>query len=122
MHDGKKSVEAVVAGADLSAAQYKVIAVAGTIAAEADTALGVLQNKPESGQHAAVAWEGHMKAYAAAAISAGARVTVTTSGYMLTVASGDGGQVGKALTAAASGDLFNFVGNFALANTTYNQL
>ena len=32
----------IQAGADLSAAQYKVVTVAGTIAAEADTAIGVL--------------------------------------------------------------------------------
>lgn len=120
--EGKQCIQGVAAGADLSTMQYKVIAVAGTIAAEADTALGILKNKPENGQHAAVAVEGKMKGYAAAAISAGARVTVTTSGFMLTVTSGDGAQVGKALEAANSGDLFSFYGDFAGANTAFNQI
>jgi len=121
MIEGKHDDVTVAAGADLSAMQYKVIAVAGTIAAEADTALGVLQNKPGNGQHASLAVAGNIKAYAGDTIAFGARVTVTTSGFMLTVASGDGNAVGKALVAAASGDLFNFYGNFATANTVHNQ-
>ncbi len=122
MIEGKQNIEAVVAAADLSAAQYKVVAIGGTIAAEADTALGILKNKPKLGQHASVAVEGNLKGYAAGTIAKGARVTVTTSGYMTTVSSGDGAGVGKALVAAASGDIFNFYGNFATANTTFNQL
>ena len=121
MHEGKQTIRTVTAGADLSSMQYKVIAVAGTIAAENDTALGILKNKPESGQHASVAVEGSMKGYAAAAIADGARVSVTTSGFLTTVASGDGTQVGKAIGAANSGDLFNFQGNFANAHTVHNQ-
>lgn len=79
-------------------------------------------NKPGSGQHASIAYQGNMKGYAGAAITLGARVTCTLSGYLHTVTSGDGTGVGKALDAANSGDLFNFVGNFDTANTTYNQL
>lgn len=122
--EGKQIIEGVAAGADLSAKAmlYKVITVSGTIAAESDTALGLLKNAPESGQHAAVAVEGKMKGHAKVAIAKGARVMVTTSGYLTTVASGDGAQVGKALEAANSGDLFSFYGNFATANTKHNQL
>lgn len=105
----------ISAGADLSAAQYKAVVVAGTIAADS-TAIGLLQNKPAaSGRHATVGYAGQMKAYAGAAISAGARVAVTTSGWVITATSADisgGFAVGKALEAASSGDLFTGLFNF----------
>lgn len=105
MHQGKFETVALNAGADLSAAQYKAVVVAGTIAAN-NTAIGLLQNKPSaSGRRATVGYSGQMKAYAGAAISAGAGVSVTTSGFLITVSSGDLG-VGRALAAANSGDLF----------------
>ena len=115
---GDKQIVSILAGADLRAAQHKVIAVAGTVAAANTAALGVLQNKPNTGENAAIAVSGHMKAYAAGAITAGAALKVTTSGYLTTVASGDG-MCGKAITAASSGALVEFVGNFANAATTY---
>ena len=113
---GKFETTTIDAGADLSAAQYKAVVVGGTIAADA-SAIGLLQNKPAaSGRSATVGYAGEMKAYAAAAITAGARLTVTTSGYVTTATSAniDGGfVVGKALTAAASGDLFTGLFNFS---------
>jgi hypothetical protein len=109
---------AITAGADLRTMQYKVVVVAGTIAAANDAAIGVLQNKPNMNEGATVAVMGHMKGYAAAAITAGARLKVTTSGYLTTVASGDG-TCGKALKAATSGSLVEFFGDFAGASTTY---
>lgn len=115
---GEVKQVAIVAAADLSAAQYKVIDVAGTISAANSAALGVLQNKPKSGESAAVAYAGHLKAYAGGAITAGARMKVTTSGWLVVVASGDGA-VGKALKAASSGALVEFIGDFAGAATTY---
>lgn len=119
---GKHNSVTIVAGVDLRAQQYKIITIAGTICQEADTAAGVLMSKPDNGQHASIAVDGNMKAYAAASIAAGARITCAVSGYLVTVGSGDGAGVGKALEAANSGDLFNFLGDFATANTTYNQL
>lgn len=116
MHQGKFETVSIDAGADLSAAQYKAVVVGGTIAADS-TAIGLLQNKPAaSGRAATVGYAGLMKAYAAAAITAGARLTVTTSGYVTTATSAqiDGGfVVGKALAAANSGDLFPGLFNFA---------
>jgi Uncharacterized conserved protein (DUF2190) len=109
---------AVSAGADLSAAQYKVIDVAGTISAANSAALGVLQNKPKSGEDASVAVLGHMKAYAGGTITKGARLKVTTSGWLVVVASGDG-TCGKSLQAANSGSLVEFIGDFISASTTY---
>ncbi len=120
MIKGKTETVTVTAGQDLDTMQYKIIGVGGTIVATADLALGVVSTKPKNGEHATVEWAGHMKAYAGAAIVIARGVTVTTSGYLINVTSGDGvsGQVGMALAAANSGDLFNFVGNFANAKNT----
>lgn len=117
---GKHDVVTVVAGQDLDTMQYKIVGVGGTIVATADLALGVNLRKPKSGEHASVGWMGHMKAYAAAAIVITLPITVTTSGFMINVTSGDGVStpVGMPLVAANSGDLFEFVGNFALAKNT----
>ena len=106
----------VVAGADLNTgdgtgAQYKAIAVTGLIAATGTTAIGLLQNKPKSGEDAEVGYEGHMKGVAGAAVVAGARLISTTSGYLIT-AVGAVIPCGRALAAASSGatveGLFNF--------------
>ena len=115
MYEGEQMTATLVAGADLSTMQYKVIVVAGTIAASNGLAAGVLLNKPQSGEAATIAYAGRMKAYAAAAIAKGLGVMVTTSGFLTTVTSGSS-SIGRALDAANSGDLFPFVGNF---NTVY---
>lgn len=101
----------VAAGADLSTMQYKVISVAGTIAAVSTAAVGILQNKPKSGEQASVAYHGRMKGYAAAAIPVGKGVAVTTSGFIKLVQSGEVA-VGLTLAAANSGDLVPIVANF----------
>ena len=112
MHQGNFNTIALAAGADLSAAQYKAVAVGGTIAASSAAAIGLLQNKPgASGRGAAIAYFGHMKGYAGAAITAGAQVQVTTSGFLI-AATSLGNCIGKAITAAASGDLFDGIFNF----------
>jgi hypothetical protein len=106
----------LAAGADLNTgdgtgAQYKALAVGGTIAGTNDLTIGLLQNKPKSGEDAQVGYEGHMKGVAGAALTAGNRLMVTTSGYLVLV---DGAQIpcGKALASCASGaiveGLFDF--------------
>lgn len=101
------------AGADLSASQYKAVVVAGTIAANGDTAIGIQQNKPSaSGRGLTAGYLGRSRYVASAAISAGARLTVTTSGYMVTVTSGDA-IVGRALAAVSSGGIGEGIFNFA---------
>jgi uncharacterized membrane protein len=103
----------IAAGADLSLAQHKAIAVGGTIAATSVAAFGLLQNKPsEIGIGATVGYSGIMKAKAGAAISAGAGLAVTNSGFIITVTSGSAA-IGKALVAANSGDMFQGLFNFA---------
>lgn len=114
--EGQNFKATIQAGADLRTQRYKVLDVAGTISANADGAIGVLDTEPNSGQNCSVMVMGHMQAYAGGAITKGARLTVTTSGYMAITNSGDNNvAVGKALVAANSGDLFNFYGNFANA-------
>lgn len=117
MHQGKFETVTISAGADLSGAQYKAIAIGGTIAATSALTIGFLQNKPAaSGRQATVGYTGHMKAYAGGALTAGDDVQVTTSGY-ITAATSAGNICGKVLTTAASGDLvdglFHFTGQGA---------
>ena len=117
MHQNKFETVTVNAGADLSAAQYKAIAIGGTIAATSALTIGFLQNKPAaSGRAATLGYSGHMKAYAAGALTAGDDVMVTTSGF-ITSATSAGNICGKVLTTAASGDLvnglFSFIGQGA---------
>lgn len=113
---GDPKVIQLTAGADLNTgggtgAQFKAIAVGGTIAGTPTVAIGLQMNKPKSGEDLSVAYAGHYKGVAGAAITAGARLMVTTSGYLITAA----GQVvpcGRALATCASGasveGLFDF--------------
>lgn len=108
-----------VATADLNTgdgtgAQYKAVAIDGTIAANNSAAFGLLQNKPKNGEDMTIAYFGHMKGVAGGALSRGELVRVTTSGYLTTVASGDG-CIGKVITAAASGATVEILGNFVTA-------
>lgn len=110
----------VDAGADLNTGsindgtgtQYKAVTAAGVIAANATTALGILQNKPKSGEDASLGFAGRSRYVAGAAVAVGARLTVTTSGYMTTAGSGDD-FIGRALGAVSSGGIgegaFNFL-------------
>jgi len=95
--------------------------VGGTIAAENNTAVGILQNKPAAaGRDAAVAYEGHMKAKVTGAVSAGDRLKVTTGGYLTASGSGDGPQVARALADASSGAVCEVLADFVTAMTNYN--
>ena len=121
-NSGRFNAIQVVAGADLNTgdgtgAQYKAVAVTGLIAATATTAIGLLQNKPKSGEDAEVGYEGHMKGVAGAAIVAGARLISTTSGYLIT-AVGAVIPCGRALTAASSGATVEGLFNFSTAGVS----
>lgn len=107
----------IVAGADLSDdEQYKAIAIGGTIAASGTAAIGILCNKPKSGEDAAVTWWGREKFYAGAAVAAGAQVTVTTSGWFITAGSGDAVVGRNGSSAVASGAIGEGMFNFANAS------
>lgn len=118
---GKFDSIQLTAGADLNTgdgtgAQYKAVAVGGTIAATSALSFGLIQNKPKSGEDLEVGYKGHMKGVAGAAIAAAARMMVTTSGYLITCTSGHV-PVGKALAAAGSGATVEGLFDFSTGGT-----
>jgi hypothetical protein len=100
----------VVASQDLTGHMFKAVDLSGGVGVTSLLSVGILRNKAYTGDHATVAYKGQMKAYAGAAINSGAHVGVTTSGFLISVASTT--NVGLCLATAASGDIFSFVGNF----------
>lgn len=108
----------VAAGADLSACQYKAVAVGGTIAANNGATLGILQNKPDAvGKDATVCVFGRSRYSAGGAVTKGNRVTVTTSGWFVAVASNQLG-CGTALDTVSSGGIGDGVFNFPGVRST----
>lgn len=104
----------VNAGADLSGLQYHAIQIDGTIATTGANAIGINQFKPELNEDAAAGFLGRSRYRAGAAVAAGAQLTVTAGGWVITATSGSY-PVGKALSAIGSGGIaegiFNFAGN-----------
>lgn len=82
----------LVAGADLSAAQYKFVKISSgqavVCAAATDIPIGVLQNAPTSGQEAEVCVVGGTKIVGSASISAGALVGTTSAGKAVALTPG----------------------------------
>lgn len=75
---------------DLSGVQFHAVAVNdGKLANNGGEALGILQEKPGNNEHATVAYIGEMRYRAAAAITAGQELTVTTSGWITAADSND---------------------------------
>ena len=109
---GYKESIPVVAGEDLSAAQYHAIEIDGTIAQNATTAIGMLQNKPESGEDAELAYSGRSRYRAGGAITTGGRLTCSASGWITAAGSGDD-FFGRALSTVTSGSIGEGVFNFA---------
>lgn len=92
------------AGQDLSASQYKAVTIGGTIAANNTTAMGLVQNKPESGEDLSMRAFGVSKYRAGAAVNSGALLMVTTSGWLITVTSGQL-PCGQAFEGVSSGSI-----------------
>ena len=98
---------ALEAAADLSGKQYHIVraSAAGKTnqASEAvhSSMFGVLQNKPQSGETATVAYAGPSKVVAGGAVTANAFVTCNGSGRAADVASGQM-TIGRALEAATT--------------------
>lgn len=116
----------VPAAADLTTKQFYAVKVDNTgkaaLAGAGEFAIGILQNKPNSGQPGTVAWGGITKALAGGSITAGATVAVNSDGKLVDateakIASLDGNAatnvgitasnvIGVALAGASSGDVF----------------
>lgn len=104
-------VAGLAADEDLSGKQYTAVYLSGAnkvkfaTSTNSSLTLGILQNKPTSGQAATVRDLGTTKWYAGAAVTAGAHLTVNGSGRAIVVTSG-GMVLGQALDAAgADGEL-----------------
>ena len=109
------------AAADLSSAQYGVVALNTSeqvglmtgAASAAQVPTGVLYNKPIAGANALVRMftgGGKITVQAGAAVTAGDRLTVTTSGQVITVAAVGTYMVGQAVTAAgAAGERLDMI-------------
>lgn len=102
-----------VSATDLSGLQYHIVGNHDenmVDAASPGLALGVLQNKPRSGEHASVAMNGITKVRAGVPVSKGHWIMSLGSGWARNVVSGSAGDkivIGTALTNAASGSIFS---------------
>jgi len=102
----------IKAGADLSSLQHYIVKLGSTedtiekSTAASDAILGVLQNKPTSGQMASVAVGGITKVIAGGSVSAGNLVTADSNGKAIATTSGGDHVLGMALQAASTGDIF----------------
>lgn len=113
------------AAADLSAKQFYAVKIdsngRAAVAAAGEFAVGILQNKPASGQAATVAYGGTSKAVAGGNITAGMTVAANADGKLVNAAeavvnTSDAGAasdaviasnvIGVALTGASAGDVF----------------
>lgn len=108
----KPTLESHIASGDLSGLQFHIVEIVGAHIVDAAlirVGYGILQNKPQAGEHASVAVAGVSKVNAGAAISVGDLITSAGSGWATSVLSGIAGDkqvIGRALTAAASGSVF----------------
>ena len=104
----------MTASVDLSGSQFKLVNIsgAGTVAlntAVTDVTIGVLQNKPTSTNPAEILVVGVTKMLAGGTIAAGDFLTTSTSGTAVKWIVGTSTTayvIGRALTAAVSGDIF----------------
>jgi len=108
---GNKEMFTLVADADLSGKQYHIMRQSGALTcnvasnATESSNCGILQNKPQSGEHATIADKGTSKVVAGGAITAGDHLAVNGSGRAAAAGSGDMA-IGRALeTAGANGDV-----------------
>lgn len=105
-------ISGLTADGDLSAKQYHIVE-KGTTAGQVsvcnsagDVPYGVLQNKPTSGQAAAVMLDGTTKLVAGGAISVGDAVGTKSDGRGVTKTANNDHMIGRAKTAsAADGDV-----------------
>lgn len=99
------------AGEDMDTKQYCIVQLSATGKAEVgegatDLIIGVLQNKPKSGEGALVRFLGTSKVKAGGAISIGDFVTTNSSGEAVATTTDGNIVIGRALEAADDGDIF----------------
>lgn len=99
----------VIASQNLTAKQYHVVTNAGAAAGAGGKSLGILQNKPASGQAATVCTEHLSKAKAAGTIAKDADVMANADGALITAATVGSYIVGTAMESAVAGDVFQIM-------------
>lgn len=97
----------LVSGNNLTAKQYHAVRVTAAFTVQDTNAagmacLGVLQNKPNTGEVAEVMQSGITKAVAGAAITVGAEVMAGADGRIITAATAGSNVIGIALETAAN--------------------
>jgi hypothetical protein len=110
-----RKIPALKANADLSAKQYLFVKIAAAKAvdvcsAATDRPVGILQNKPTSGQNAEVAFLGVSKVVCGGTITAGDQIGTDANGKAVSLAAGTDTTkfvVGIALEAGASGRIIS---------------
>jgi hypothetical protein len=104
----------IVAGADISAKQYQPVGITGILGTTADTFFGILQNKPQAGEHATVRTSGLSKIYMSVSLGAGGLFMGhnTTSGFIALATSGycAAGQIFIAAESGGYGTAYLFGG------------
>jgi hypothetical protein len=101
-----------------STAQYHAIALNdGKLAANGSEASGIIQNKPKNTEAAEIVYLGESRFAAGGAVNAGAKLTVTTSGWVIAAPGSGYYIVGRAKAAVTSGSIG--IGFFNFASTIY---
>jgi hypothetical protein len=108
--EGMYQTFTAVASQDLTGHMHKAVGLDGLVSATALATRGLLKNKALNGDHITLGYQGIMKAIAGAAINSGAQVSVTTSGFLITVTTSN--YIGIALESAGSGSLFRGMFDF----------
>lgn len=121
-HAGQCMSMQVKALEDQRSAQYHAIALDdGLLAANGLEASGIINDKPNTGDFARVDYIGELKYAAGGAIGAGARITVSASGWHTAAASGDYVVGRNGETAVTSGSLgtglFNFTAPYYMTTS-----
>jgi hypothetical protein len=104
MYGGDLITVSVLNSGDLSDSQYMFANYHGTLAGFHSAALGVIQNKPEAGEHATIGLMGVSPIKAGGVIAASKPFAVDSAGFAVSVNSGVA--LGRAITAATSGSVF----------------
>jgi len=109
--------ESFVANENLESYQYALVVnsasnLVGRSGTAGEMCLGVLQNKPQSGENATIVMMGRCRIKAGGTIAAGNEITATASGTAAAVASGQY-ILGLAITGVASGGNFTGLINHA---------
>lgn len=109
------------AAEDMRTLQYFAVALNDRkLANTAEEASGILMNKPNENDHGSLAYSGELKYKAGAAVSAGDKLTVTTSGWFTTAESLDC-VVGEAKVAVTSGSIGTGIFSFPAARDVKAQ-